>query len=510
MKIKKLSKKAITIIAGVMTMIGISGGVIVFNRGNENEEFTPIPREYPVEKGDIVAAFTGGGKITLGGTDYNFSQPVTLGEIFVTVGQAVKAGDSLANISEEFVQKQLEELNSELKKAQMSLDQANNSKELSILSTNKAWNQTVQASKEQFETEKAAIESEIKKLDEQLATIQTSTNNIENQVKKLNEEQANSNQNEMISPQNDTEGEENLSQNEEGESTEETPSKENGHEAQQSQSMAARNDYQEQIDELNRQLDGLRQQENEVRTQISDALTRLNQLKGRRENELQKENSEAQSNQEINNKSLQEFNNSITLAQMEVERIQGQINEIHKLKEMNTLVAQSDGIVTAVGYSANTETTLEKPVVTIGGLEQVMAEITVSQSDINKLEEGQTVYLEATAFPGEKIPAKVKEINYSPVVDGSNVLYKVIVEVESQHKFLEGMTVSAKFIIKEVNNVLTLSNKAIEYKDGKQMVKVKREDGSLESVEIMTGFSDGRVSEIKSGLNEGDVVVVGG
>lgn len=139
-----------------------------------------------------------------------------------------------------------------------------------------------------------------------------------------------------------------------------------------------------------------------------------------------------------------------------------------------------------------------------------MAEITVSQSDINKLEEGQTVYLEATAFPGEKIPAKVKEINYSPVADGSNVLYKVIVEVESQHKFLEGMTVSAKFIIKEVNNVLTLSNKAIEYKDGNKMVKVKREDGSLESVEIMTGFSDGRVSEIKSGLNEGDVVVVGG
>ena len=42
------------------------------------------------------------------------------------------------------------------------------------------------------------------------------------------------------------------------------------------------------------------------------------------------------------------------------------------------------------------------------------------------------------------------------------------------------------------------------------MVKIKREDGTIEDVEITTGFSDGRVSEIKNGLSEGDIVVVGG
>ena len=72
------------------------------------------------------------------------------------------------------------------------------------------------------------------------------------------------------------------------------------------------------------------------------------------------------------------------------------------------------------------------------------------------------------------------------------------------------MTVSAQFIIKEVKDVIMLSNKAIVLKDGKQFVKLKNEDGSTTEVEIQTGFSDGKNTEITGGLNEGDTVVIGG
>ena len=107
--------------------------------------------------------------------------------------------------------------------------------------------------------------------------------------------------------------------------------------------------------------------------------------------------------------------------------------------------------------------------------------------------------------------AKVKSINYVPSNEGGSVVYKVTVELDSTERaLLEGMTVNAKFITKEVKDVLILSNKAITLVDGKQMVKVKREDGTIEDVEITTGFSDDRVSEIKNGLSEGDIVVVGG
>ena len=202
---------------------------------------------------------------------------------------------------------------------------------------------------------------------------------------------------------------------------------------------------------------------------------------------------------------------SIQLASMEVEKIQKEISKVKELSENNTLVSDVDGIVTSLGYTSNTMTSTDKPVVTIGTLDMVTAVIGVSQNDVNKLEEGQVVQLEVNAYPGEKLMAKVKSINYVPSNEGGSVVYKVTVELDSTERaLLEGMTVNAKFIIKEVKDVLILSNKAITLVDGKQMVKVKREDGTIEDVEITTGFSDGRVSEIKNGLSEGDIVVVGG
>ena len=72
------------------------------------------------------------------------------------------------------------------------------------------------------------------------------------------------------------------------------------------------------------------------------------------------------------------------------------------------------------------------------------------------------------------------------------------------------MTTNAQFILKEVKDVLILSNKSIKLKDGNQVVNVKNEDGTLREVTIQTGFSDGRNSEVLSGLKEGDTVVVGG
>lgn len=226
---------------------------------------------------------------------------------------------------------------------------------------------------------------------------------------------------------------------------------------------------------------------------------------------MQKEQQEASSNKQINDKTLIEMDQSIQLASMEVEKIQKEISKVKELSENNTLVSDVDGIVTSLGYTPNTMTSTAKPVVTIGTLDMVTAVIGVSQNDVNKLEEGQVVQLEVNAYPGEKLMAKVKSINYVPSNEGGSVVYKVTVELDSTERaLLEGMTVNSKFIIKEVKDVLILSNKAITLVDGKQMVKVKREDGTIEDVEITTGFSDGRVSEIKNGLSEGDIVVVGG
>lgn len=474
---KKLSKKKISVISSLIAIVCIFGGVALAN-SNKVEEFSEPLREYPVSRGDIVAGFTGAGQLKLNTKEYNFSEPVTVDEIFVKVGQEVKVGDPLAKISDEAIQKQLDDLNDQLTKANLSLEQANNAKQLNILNNEKSWNQVTQTSQEQYNSEKSSVESELKKLDEQMAHLNQQINEIHTKIAELEASQVQANSELQETNEND----ESIVMN-----------------------------FEAEIAQLNQQLAELEQQKNGVQNQINDAIARKNDIDWRRNKELEKEKQEAASNKEINDKTLQDMDSSIQLAAMEVEKIKEEIAKVKELKENNLLVSDVDGIVTNVGYSPNTVTSVDKSIVTVGTLDVITAELSVSQNDVNKLEEGQVVQLEVNAFPGQKLTAKVKTINYMPVNEGGTVIYKVIVELDQTDlTLLEGMTVNAKFIIKEVKDVLTLSNKAIMLKDGKQMVQVKREDGTIEEIEIMTGFSDGRVSEIKDGLNEGDVVVVGG
>ena len=427
---KKVSKKKIISLASLILVICIISGVTLAN-ANKDEEFVEPIREYPVSRGDIVAGFNGAGSLKLEAKDYNFSEPVMVEEFFVKVGDAIKAGDPLAKISGEAIQKQLEDLNEQLTKANMALEQAKNAKELNILNNEKSWNQVTQSSQEQYNSEKSVVESELKKLDEQLANIQTKKHEITQKINELEVTQVQANNEAPDLEEEGTNPEILLNSDEE-------------------------------LQQLRQQLSDLEQQEESVRAQINDAIARKNYI-------------------------------------------------VKELSENNTLVSDVDGIVTSLGYTPNTMTSTDKPVVTIGTLDMVTAVIGVSQNDVNKLEEGQVVQLEVNAYPGEKLMAKVKSINYVPSNEGGSVVYKVTVELDSTERaLLEGMTVNAKFIIKEVKDVLILSNKAITLVDGKQMVKVKREDGTIEDVEITTGFSDGRVSEIKNGLSEGDIVVVGG
>lgn len=476
---KKVSKKKIVILSSLILTICIISGVTLTN-ANKDEEFVEPLREYPVSRGDIIAGFNGAGSLKLEAKDFNFSEPVMVEEFFVKVGDVVKVGDSLAKISGDAIQKQLDDLNEQLTKANIALEQAKNAKDLTILNNEKSWNQVIQASKQQYNSQKSAVESELKKLDEQFATIQTKKNELQNRITELEASQA--------QIHNET-------------STLEEP---------QSNSEILLN-LNEELEKLRQELSDLQQQEESLRGQINEVIARKNDLDWNRDKEVQKEQQEASSNKEINDKTLKDMDNTIELASIEVEKIKKDISKVKELSENNTLISDVDGIVTAIGYTPNTMTTTDKPVVTVGTLDTVTAVLGVSQNDVNKLQEGQVVQLEVNAYPGEKLTAKVKSINYVPNNEGGSVVYKVIVELDpTERSLLEGMTVNAKFIIKEVKDVLTLSNKAITLVDGKQMVKVKREDGTIEEIEITTGFSDGRVSEIKNGLSEGDIVVVGG
>lgn len=71
-----------------------------------------------------------------------------------------------------------------------------------------------------------------------------------------------------------------------------------------------------------------------------------------------------------------------------------------------------------------------------------------------------------------------------------------------------GMTTQNNIFVNSVKNVLTVSNQAIRHNRGKKVVKVLGDNQQVQEKQIETGITDGMRTEVKSGLKEGDRVVL--
>lgn len=175
------------------------------------------------------------------------------------------------------------------------------------------------------------------------------------------------------------------------------------------------------------------------------------------------------------------------------------------------LYAKLDGIVLSLP-SVEGEMTAAKPIVAqIGDPQKINASIQVSQADISEIEVGQPVQFTLNAYPTQTLQGIVTDVQLAPA-NANPVEYTVYasIDIPEDVLLLEGMTFSAQLIQKQVKDVLCLSNKAIQLKDGKQIILLKDKEGNLFEQEIQTGFSDGRYSEILSGISEGETVYVEG
>lgn len=285
---------------------------------------------------------------------------------------------------------------------------------------------------------------------------------------------------------------------------------------------------QTQIDEVQKKINALSSKEEKIATlteQIQQAQTDLEAARFDLETQqialkTLNDNHNSQTEQDRENQTTQgqinalanaALDNAIKNAQAEVEKLRSKIAEANEIQNTPELTAKADGVVTELKYTEGDDVPGGKSIVTIGDSGEKLVVIQIAQEDIGTVEVGQVVEMQFLSNPDETLTGKVSSKSLVSSEGGDGVNYKVtILFDEEQPELLQGMTCSVKFILKRVEDVLTLSNKAITLRDGKQFVTVLMPDGSHEEREIQTGFSDGRISEIASGLADGDTVLVAG
>jgi len=153
----------------------------------------------------------------------------------------------------------------------------------------------------------------------------------------------------------------------------------------------------------------------------------------------------------------------------------------------------------------------QTPIVTVVKSDVFTFEAYAEEVDALKISKDQTVKVSFEAYDNKSFFAS--KFFLSPVAEiDSNGLssYKVVVYLDTPKdiKIMDGMEGSASFVTKEIKDVVIIPNKAVFRENNKSFVNVLNEKNENVKTEITTGFTDGKSSEVKSGLSLGQTLVI--
>ena len=210
--------------------------------------------------------------------------------------------------------------------------------------------------------------------------------------------------------------------------------------------------------------------------------------------------------------------------QSSIRQTQIAINTAEKDLGYTRITAPSAGTVVSLvveqGQTINSSQT-SPTVVQIADLTSMTNKMQIAEGDATKVKAGQTVNFTILSEPDTPISAKLDSIDpglttmsqgsYSKSTDTtSNAIYYYARATvpNPEGKLAIGMTTQNTVEIASADNVLMVPTVAIKTKDGKKFVRVLGANNQAVDKEIQTGLKDSMNTEVKSGLNEGDKVVM--
>ena len=199
----------------------------------------------------------------------------------------------------------------------------------------------------------------------------------------------------------------------------------------------------------------------------------------------------------------------ITIAEAELKQAQIDLEEAQAALDEAKLVAPFSGLITAVNYSAGeiaTGPAIE--LVDIGSLEVVLS---VDEADLSVISIGQAAEITLETWPTVPIASEVIAIAPSAAEDASGITaYDVHVGLgETDLPAKIGMTADASLITEQRNDVLLIPNVAITADRQTGQYFVNKIDGeTIAEVEITIGLRDNNYTQVLSGVEDGDELVI--
>lgn len=135
--------------------------------------------------------------------------------------------------------------------------------------------------------------------------------------------------------------------------------------------------------------------------------------------------------------------------------------------------------------------------------------VSLSEVDAVKVKVGNKATITFDALPNKTFTGKVIGINTTGGISSGVTTYPATILLDSPNdNILPNMSASANVITNIKDNVLLVSSSAVQTNAGQSIVRVLK-NGQITSVPVVIGDSSDTDTEIISGINEGDAIVVG-
>jgi len=210
----------------------------------------------------------------------------------------------------------------------------------------------------------------------------------------------------------------------------------------------------------------------------------------------------------------------------------------------STIYSPIDGVVLtrSVDPGQTVASSFSAPVLFViaADLANMELEAAIDEADIGTVEKGQQARFTVDAFPGRTFDADIRDIAYAAVTTEGVVTYEAKLAVANKELLLRpGMTATVSVVTKESKGVVTVPSEAFRFRppaversrgfslqnlfmpsqrrsrppqtaqaaDGSRTLYVLR-GGEVTPVRVRTGSTDGQKTEILSGVNAGDEIIV--
>lgn len=195
------------------------------------------------------------------------------------------------------------------------------------------------------------------------------------------------------------------------------------------------------------------------------------------------------------------------MIESQIDEVSSSLNEIRIKMEETIIRAPIQGVVKKLYYHEGDLAGMGRPFADIDNNDELLVEVNISESDINKISLGDKAILKIRGLSND-ITTTVSKIipNVNP---NTRIGIVEIGPIKSEEgvSLVAGNSAEVNIVTNEVKDKLIIPKSTIKTLNDESMVYLYK-DGIVEETKIVTGLTVGENREVVEGLEEGDQIAI--